>query len=128
MTISYGPIYNLLPIELETLKTYIKNNLANSFIKPFKSPTGAPIRFNKKLDSRLRLCVDYRSLNNMIIKNWSILLLVGELLDQLGRAQRFTQLDLINAYNQMRIREGDKWKTAFRSHYGYFEYQVMLFG
>ncbi len=124
----YGPIYSLGPVELETLKAYIKNNLANGFIRPFKSPTGAPILYDKKPDGSLRLCVDYRGLNNLTIKNWYPLPLVGESLDRLGWAQRFTQLDLTNAYHRMRIRESDKWKTAFRTHYGHFKYQVMPFG
>ena len=86
----YGPIYSLEPVELETLKAYIKNNLANNFIRPSKSPARIPILFDKKLDSSLRLCVDYQGLNNLTIKNWYPLLLVGESLDWLGWAQRFT--------------------------------------
>ncbi len=115
-------------MELETLKAYIENNLASGYIRPSKSPAGAPILFDKKPDGSLRLCVDYRGLNNLTIKNRYPLPLVGELLDRLGRARRFTQLDLTNAYHLMRIREGDKWKTAFRTRYGHFEYQVMPFG
>ena len=65
----FEPIYSLEPVELETLKTYIKTNLANGFIWPFKSPTEAPILFDRKPDRSLRLCVDYRGLNNLIIKN-----------------------------------------------------------
>ncbi len=124
----YGAIYSLGPVELKTLKTYIKNNLANVFIRPSKSFTRAPILFDKKPDSSLRLCVDYRGLNNLTIKNWYPLPLVRELLDRLGRAQHFTQLDLTNAYHQMRIREGEEKKMVFKTRYGYFEYQVMLFG
>ena len=111
----YGPIYSLGLVELETLKTYIETNLANGFIRPSKSPAGAPILFIRKKDGSLRLCVDYRGLNNLTIKNRYLLPLIGESLDCLGRAKCFTQLDLINAYHQMRIREGDKWKTAFRT-------------
>ncbi len=65
----YGPIYSLGPVELETLKAYIENNLANSFIRPSKSPARAPILFDKKPDGSLRLCIDYQSLNNLTIKN-----------------------------------------------------------
>ena len=124
----YGPIYSLGPVELETLKTYIKTNLKNGFIRPSKSSAGAPILFDKKPDGSLWLCVDYRGLNNLTIKNRYPLPLVGESLDWLGRARRFTQLDLTSAYHRMRIREGDEWKTAFRTRYGHFEYQVMPFG
>ena len=124
----YGLIYRLGPVELETLKTYIKTNLANGFIRPSKLPAGALILFIHKKDGSLQLCVNYRGLNNLTIKNWYALPLIGESLDRLGRAKRFIQLDLTNAYHQMRIREGDEWKTAFRTRYGHFEYQVMPFG
>ena len=124
----YGPIYSLGPVELETLKTYIETNLASGFIRPSKSPAGAPILFVRKKDGSLRLCVDYRGLNNLTIKNRYPLPLIGESLDCLGCAKRFTQLDLTNAYHRMRIRKGDEWKTAFRTRYSHFEYQVMPFG
>ncbi len=87
-----------MSIELEILKAYIKNNLANGFIRPSKSSTGASTLFDKKSDDSLKLCIDYRDLNNLTIKNQYPLPLVGALLDQLDRAQHFTQLDLTNAY------------------------------
>ena len=124
----YGPIYSLGPVELETFKTYIETNLTNSFIRPSKSLAGAPIFFVRKPDGSFRLSVDYRGLNNLTIKNWYPLPLVGESLDRLGRAKRFTQLDLTSVYHRMQIKEGDEWKTAFRTRYGHFEYQVMPFG
>ncbi len=102
--------------------------MVNDFIRPSKSPSGAPILFDKKSDGSLRLCVDYRSLNNLTIKNRYLLPLVGETLDRLGWARRFTQIDLTNTYHQMRIRKGDEWKTAFRTYYDHFKYQVMPFG
>ncbi len=88
--LQYGSIYSLRPRELETLKAYIKNNLANGFIKPSKSSARAPIFFNKKPDGSLRLCMDYRGLNNLIIKNWYLLPLVEESLDWLGWDRHFT--------------------------------------
>ena len=124
----YGPIYNLGPVELETLKAYIKTNLANSFIRPSKSPAGALILFDRKLDGSLRLCIDYKGLNNLTIKNRYLLPLVGQSLNRFGRARRFTQLDLTSAYYQMRIRKGDKWKTVFKTWYNHFKYHVMSFG
>ena len=124
----YGPIYSLGPVELKMLKAYIKTNLANGFIRPFKSLAGAPILFNYKPNESLHLCVNYCGLNNLIINNQYPLPLIGKLLDSLGQAKRFTQLDLTNAYYWIRIREGNKWKIAFRIWYGYFEYQVMPFG
>ena len=77
----YSFIYSLGLMKLETLKAYIKNNLANSFIRLFKCPAGVSIFFNKKLDGSLRLCVDYRGLSNLIINNWYLLLLIRESLD-----------------------------------------------
>ena len=118
----YGPIYSLGPVELETLKTYIETNLANGFIWPSKSSAGAPILFVGKSNGSLHLCVGYWGLNNLTIKNQYPLLLIDELLDQLGQAKRFTQLNLTSAYYQMRIKEGDKWKTVFQTRYGYFKY------
>ena len=124
----YGPIYNLKSVELEILKAFIVINLANGFIRPSKSPAGAPVLFDRNSDNSFQLCVDYRGLNNLTIKNRYPLPLIEELLDKLRRAKQFTQLDLTSVYYQMRICKGDKWKTAFRTQYGHFEYQVMLFG
>ena len=118
----YGSIYSLGPVELETLKTYIKTHLKTGFIQPSKSPAGAPILFDKKPDGSLWLCVNYQDLNNLTIKNRYPLPLIGESLDRLGRAKRFTQLDLTSAYHQMRIQKGNEWKTAFRIRYGHFKY------
>ena len=84
---SYRPIYSLGPVELKTFKTYIKTNLGNGFIQASKLPAGAPILFVRKPDDSLCLCVNYRGLNNLIIKNWYPLLLIGKFLDQLGRAK-----------------------------------------
>ena len=124
---SYEPIYSLGAMKLETLKTYIETHLKIGFIWPSKSPTGAPIFFNKKPDNSFCLCVDYRGLNNFTIKNQYPLPLIGEILDRLGWAKKFDQLDLISTYHQMRIKEGDKWKTAFLTRYNHFKYQVMPF-
>ena len=118
----YDPIYSRKPVELETLKAYIETNLANGFIKPFKLPTGVSILFNHKLDGSLCLCIDYHSLNNLIIKNQYPLPLISKLFDYLGQAKRFTQLDLTNAYHRIEIRKSNEWKTAFQIWYGYFEY------
>ena len=95
----YGLIYSLGPVELETLKTYIETNLANGFIRPSKSPAGAPILFVGKPDGSLRLCVDYWGLNNLTIKNRYPLPLIGKSLDRLGQAKKFIQLDLTSPYH-----------------------------
>ena len=78
---SFSPIYSLEPVELETLKTYIKTNLDNSFIRPFKSSTKGLIFFDKKLNKSFCFCMDYQSFNNIIIKNQYLLPLIGKLLD-----------------------------------------------
>ena len=95
------------------LKTYIEINLANGYIRPSKFPAGASILFDWKPDASLRLCEDYSGLNNITIKNRYLLLLIGESLDWLSQAKQFTQLDLTNAYYQMRIYKADERKTAF---------------
>ena len=86
----YGPIYNLGPVELKTLKTYIKTNLAKGFIRVSKSPVEAPIVFVHKPDRSFCLCVNYREFNNLTIKNWYLLPLIGKSLDRLGWAKQFT--------------------------------------
>ena len=124
----YGPIYSLSENELSILRAYIDKNLANGFIRPSKSPAGAPILFVSKPNGGLRLYVDYRGLNNLTIKNRYTLSLVGESLDRLGRAKEFTKLDFTDPYYRIRIKKGDEWKTAFRTRYGHYEYCVMPFG
>ena len=123
----YGPIYSLGPVELETLKAYIETYLKTGFIRPSKSPAGSPIFFDKKPNGSLRLCIDYRGLNNLTIKNRYLLPIIDESLDWFGCAKRFIQLDLTSAYHWMRIWEGDKWKILFCNRYGHLEYQVMPF-
>jgi len=81
-----------------------------------------------KSDGSIRLCVDFRSLNAVTIKNRYPLPLISEILDRLSHAKRFTKLDLRDAYHRMRIKEGDEWKTAFRTRYGHYEYMVIPFG
>ncbi len=115
-------------MELETLKTFIKTHLKTGFIRPSKFPAGAPIFFNKKPDRSLRLCVDYQGLNNIKIKKRDPLPLIGESLDWLYHAKRFTKLDLTNIYHRIKIQEGDEWKIAYQTRYSLFEYQVMSFG
>ena len=104
----YGPIYSLFKNELSTLQTYIVKNLANRFIRPSNSQAGAPILFVPKPNKGLRLCVDYRGLNNLIIKNRYLLLLVSKSLDRLGRANQYTKLNLTDAYYRIRIKKRDE--------------------
>ncbi|KAI0995691.1 Transposon Tf2-9 polyprotein, partial [Podosphaera aphanis] len=114
--------------ELIALKIYIQDNLEKGYIRASSSPAGAPVLFVKKSDGTLRLCVDYRRLNEITVKNRYPLPLIRETLDRLSKAKWFTKLDLRQGYNQIRIAEGEEWKTAFRTRYGHFEYTVMPFG
>lgn len=122
------PIYNLSRRELEILREYLENALEKGWVRHSKSPAGAPILFVPKADGTLRLCVDYRGLNKITIKNRYPIPLVSEMLDRLSKASIFTKLDLRDAYHRLRIKEGDEWKTAFKTRYGHFEYTVMPFG
>ena len=125
---TFGPIYALSEKELTVLRGYIDENLKKGFIRESKSPAGYPILFAPKKDGKLRLCVDYRKLNDITIKNRYPLPNISELQDRLSRAKIFTKLDLRGAYNLIRMKAGEEWKTAFRTRYGHYEYLVMPFG
>jgi hypothetical protein len=124
----FGPLYNLSAKELEILRTYLNAALAKGWIRRSTSPAGAPVLFAPKKDGSLRLCVDYRGLNKITIKDRCPLPLISETLDRLVGAAYYTKLDLKDAYHRIRIKAGDEWKTAFRTRYGHFEYLVMPFG
>lgn len=124
----FGPIYNLSEKELEALCEYLDENLKKGFIRLSKSPAGAPILFVKKKDGSLRMCIDYWGINKITIKNRYPLPLITELLDRLKSAKAFAKIDLWGAYNLLRIKAGEEWKTAFCTRYGHFEYLVMPFG
>ncbi|PRP74586.1 retrotransposable element protein [Planoprotostelium fungivorum] len=110
-------------------RNYQRNRVVNSTTPPPpKSPCGAPILFAKKKDGTLRLCVDYRRLNDVTVKSTYPLPLIDEMLDWIRSAKIFTALDLKDAYWLVRIKKGNEWKTAFRTRYGLFEYLVMPFG
>ena len=112
---SYRPIYYLGPIKHKTFKTYIKSNLANGFIRASKLPAGAPILFVRMPNGSFCLYVDYQRLNNFTIKNWYLLPLINKSVDWLGQAKQLTPLNLTSAYHQIRLKEGNEWKTAFRT-------------
>ena len=126
--IPHGRIYPLSANELRVLRDYLDTNLASGRIRRSESPAGAPILFVQKKDGTLRLCVDYRALNSVTVKNRHPLPLISETIDRLSGAAVYTKLDLTDAYHRIRIQEGDEWKTAFRTRYGHFEYVVMPFG
>jgi hypothetical protein len=115
------------PNELAELKTQLQDLLEKGFIRPSSSPWGCPTIFVKK-DQTLRMCVDYRPLNEFTIKNKYPLPQIDILFDQLTRARVFSKIDLRSGYHQIRIRPEDIPKTTFTTWYGLFEYLVMSFG
>jgi hypothetical protein len=114
--------------ELAELKTQLQDLLNKGFIRPSSSPWGCPTIFVKKKDQTLRLCVDYRPLNEVTIKNKYPLSRIDLLFDQLSGAKVFSKIDLRSGYHQIRIRPEDVPKTAFTTRYGLYEYLVMSFG
>ena len=102
--------------------------MRKKFIRESQSSAGYSILFVSKSNESLRLCVDYRALNNIIIKNSYSLPLISELQDRLQGAQWFTKFDIFEAFNRIRIKEEDEWKTVFRTRLEHYEYLVMSFG
>jgi hypothetical protein len=125
--ISKAP-YRMAPAELKELKVQLEELLEKGYIRPSVSPWGAPVLFVKKKDGSLRLCIDYRELNNITIKNRYPLPRIDDLFDQLRGAGVFSKIDLRSGYHQLRIKEEDISKTAFRTRYGHYEFVVMPFG
>ncbi|KAJ8454533.1 hypothetical protein ONZ45_g19267 [Pleurotus djamor] len=125
------PVGGIIPLsqaEQLTVKQFIDEHLGMGFIRHTNSPHGAPVLFAKKKDGSLRLCVDYRGLNKITKRDRYPLPLIANLLDAPKKARYYTKIDLRHAYHLVRIREGDEWKTAFRTRYGSFEWLVMPFG
>lgn len=125
--ISMAP-YRMAPLELTELKKQIDDLTSKQFIRPSVSPWGAPVLLVKKKDGTSRLCVDYRQLNKVTIKNKYPLPRIDDLMDQLRGATMFSKIDLRSGYHQIRVRKEDIPKTAFRTRYGHYEYLVMPFG
>jgi len=115
-------------VEDQALKEMIDIGLQNGTLRPSGEDTASPIFFAKKADGGLRPCVDYRLKNSELKRDSYPLPNIKVLLDEMVGCDWYTKLDLTSAYNQLRIREGDEWKTAFRCKYGIFEYQVLSFG
>jgi hypothetical protein len=114
--------------ELVELKKQIAELQAKGFIRPSSSPWGAPVLFVEKKDGTQRMCVDYLSLNEITIKNKYPLPQIEDLFDQMKGASVFSNIDLRSGYHQLKIRESDIPKTAFRTRYGLYEYTMMSFG
>lgn len=123
-----GRLYSLSGPEREAMETYINDSLAAGIVHPSSSPAGPGFFFVKKKDKSLRLCIDYRGLNDITVKNRYPLPLMTTTFELLQGAKVFTKLDLQNAYHLVRIRERDEWKTDFNTPTGHYEYLVMPFG
>jgi len=123
-----GPIYSLSASEQEALKEFNEKNLNTGFIRPTSSPHGAPVLFVKKKDGLLCLCVNFCGLNCISKKDRYPLLLISNLLDLPRKAWVYSKIDLHHTYHLICIANGDEWKTAFKTHYGSFEWSVMPFG
>ncbi|KAI2657525.1 Transposon Tf2-8 polyprotein [Labeo rohita] len=123
-----GKIYPLSILERQAMEAYITEALDQGFIRPSTSPAASSFFFVGKKDGGLRPCIDYRTLNSQIIQQPYPLPLVPAALEELRGSQVFTKLDLRSAYNLVRIREGDEWKTAFVTPTGHYEYLVMPYG
>ena len=120
--------YRMAPTELKELKSQLQELLDKGFIRPSVSPWGAPVLFVKKKDGTLRMCIDYRQINKVTVKNKYPFPRIEDLFDQLKGAGVFSKIDLRSGYYQLRVKEGNVPKTAFRTRYGHYEFLVMPFG
>ncbi|KAI3809526.1 hypothetical protein L1987_25503 [Smallanthus sonchifolius] len=120
--------YRLEPSELQEPSTQLQDLLDKGFIRPSSSPWGAPVLFVKKKDGTFRMCIDHRELNKVTIKNRYPLPRIDDLFDQLQGSSFYSKIDLRSGYHQLRVREEDISKTAFRTRYGHYEFMVMPFG
>ncbi|GJR88193.1 putative reverse transcriptase domain-containing protein [Tanacetum coccineum] len=120
--------YRLAPSEMKELSEQLQELSDKGFIRPSSSPWGAPVLFVKKKDGSFRMCIDYRELNKLTVKNRYPLPRIDDLFDQLQGSSIYSKIDLRSGYHQLRVREQDIPKTAFRTRYGHYEFQVMPFG
>jgi hypothetical protein len=120
--------YQMSSDELDELKKQLKKLLEQGFVRPSASPWSSPVLFVEKKDGTKRMCIDYRTLNSMTIKNKYALPRIEDLLDRLKKAKFFSKIDLRSGYNQMKIREQDIPKMTFATRYGLYEFVVVSFG
>ncbi|GJW80851.1 putative reverse transcriptase domain-containing protein [Tanacetum coccineum] len=120
--------YRLAPSELQELSTQLQELSNKRFIRSSSSPWGAPVMFVKKKDGYFRMCIDYRDLNKLTVKNRYPLPRIDNLFDQLQGSRVYSKIDLRSGYHQLKVQDEDIPKTAFRTRYGHYEFQVMLFG
>ncbi|GBG71810.1 hypothetical protein CBR_g9219 [Chara braunii] len=123
-----GPIYRMSPRELEELRKQLQELTDKGWIRPCSSPYGAPVLFVPKKEGELRICIDYRGLNSVTVKNAEPLPRIDDLLDQLQGCKYFNKIDLKSGYHQIEVAPEDQHKTAFRARYGHYEFVVMPFG
>ncbi|GJW54201.1 putative reverse transcriptase domain-containing protein [Tanacetum coccineum] len=119
--------YRLAPSEIKELSEQLKELSDKGFIRPSSSPWGAPVLFVKKKDGLFRMCIDYWELNKLTVKNRYLLPRIDDLFDQLQGSNVYSKIDMRSGYHQLRVREEDIPKTAFRTRYGHYEFQVMPF-
>ncbi|GJX54599.1 putative reverse transcriptase domain-containing protein [Tanacetum coccineum] len=120
--------YRLAPSKMKELAEQLQELSDKGFIRPSSSPWGAPVLFVKKKDGSFCMCIDYRELNKLTVKNRYPLPRIDDLFDQLQGSSVYSKIDLRSGYHQLRVREEDIPKTAFRTRYGHYEFQVMPFG
>ena len=125
--VSIAP-YRMTPTEMKELKIQMEELVRKGFIRPSTSPWGAPVLFVKKKDGSLRLCIDYRQLNRVTIRNQYPLPRIDDLFDQLQGSRVFSKIDMRSGYYQLKIKGIDVLKTTFRTRYGHYEFMVMPFG
>jgi len=121
-------IYPLSKDEREKVQSFINNQLRKGYIRPSKSPQTSPVFFVGKKDRSKKMVMDYYSLNNQMVKNNYPLLLITDLIDNMGSKRVFTTMDLWWGFNNMRIKEDNEWKGVFTIHVRSFEPTVMFFG
>ncbi|GJS41629.1 putative reverse transcriptase domain-containing protein [Tanacetum coccineum] len=120
--------YRLAPSEMKELSDQLQELSDKGLIRPSSSPWGAPVLFVKKKDGSFQMCIDYRELNKLTVKNRYPLLGIDNLFDQLQGSSVYSKIELRSGYYQLRVREEDIPKTAFKTRYGHYEFQVMSFG
>jgi hypothetical protein len=123
----FDSIYNLSATKLKILKNYIDEYMKKNFITEFVSFAKVFILFVKKTNDKLRLCVDYKKLNEIIIKNWYSLFLINENLNRLFETKIFIKLNVRDVFHRIRIRKEDEWKTTFKCRFDYYQYRMMFF-
>ncbi|GBG62830.1 hypothetical protein CBR_g32412 [Chara braunii] len=123
-----GAVYRMSPRELEELRKQLDELMEKGWIRPSSSPFGAPVLFVPKKEGELRMCIDYRGLNAITVKNAEPLPRIDDLLDRVQGAKYFSKIDLKSGYHQIEVHPDDQYKIAFRTTYGHYEFIVMLFG